>query len=295
MPAYEFVTVDVFTEQRFGGNPLAVFWDAQGMSDGDMQLLAREFNLSETSFVLPPENPAHTARVRIFTPDYEMPFAGHPNVGTGYVLAQMERDKAGVLLFEELAGLVEVTVERRADGGIAATTIVAPQPLKLGATLPPNLIAACIGLDEADIVLTAHPPVLASVGTFFVLVAVTAEALSRATPEPAAFRQAIDLLPVLEGKLAIYLYTPGTGNIRTRMFAPLGGSWEDPATGSAATPLAALLLSHTEDASSRHDILQGVEMGRPSLLRTSAYRTPAGIRASVGGTCVPVLRGSAQL
>src|SRR6185295_5148807 len=99
MPTFSFVTVDVFTDRRFGGNPLAVFPDARGLSDSDMQSLAAEFNLSETTFVLPPDDPAHTARVRIFNRTAEMPFAGHPNVGTGYVLARQGRDKAGVLLF----------------------------------------------------------------------------------------------------------------------------------------------------------------------------------------------------
>ena len=100
MPTYDFVTLDVFTDRRFGGNQLAVFPDARGLSDADMQSLAAEFNLSETTFVLPPEDPAHTARVRIFNRTAEMPFAGHPNVGTGYVLADLGRDKDSVLMFE---------------------------------------------------------------------------------------------------------------------------------------------------------------------------------------------------
>src|SRR5688572_15168511 len=112
MRVYRYVTVDVFTQQRFGGNPLAVVTDAQGLSDTEMQALAAEFNYSETTFVLPPDDPAHSALVRIFNRAHEMPFAGHPNVGTGYVLAHEGRDIDGVLLFEELAGLVEVRVER---------------------------------------------------------------------------------------------------------------------------------------------------------------------------------------
>src|SRR5581483_6318989 len=108
MKSYAFVTVDVFTETRFGGNQLAVFTDARGLSADQMQSLAAEFNLSETTFVLPPEDPANTARVRIFNRTYEMAFAGHPNVGTGYVLAELGRDRDGVLRFEEKAGLVEI-------------------------------------------------------------------------------------------------------------------------------------------------------------------------------------------
>ena len=116
MPTYSFVTVDVFTDRRFGGNPLAVFPDASGLSDGEMQSLAAEFNLSETTFVVPPDDPSNTARVRIFNRTSEMPFAGHPNVGTGWVLAGLGRDRDGVLRFEEIAGLVEIRVERDGTG-----------------------------------------------------------------------------------------------------------------------------------------------------------------------------------
>src|SRR5215813_9137799 len=140
MPSFSFVTVDVFTDRRFGGNPLAVFPDARGMSDADMQSLAAEFNLSETTFVLPPTDPANTARVRIFNRRAEMPFAGHPNVGTGWVLAGQGRARDGKLRFEELAGLVEI------DVAPDLVTIAAPQPLSLGPEMPVDLLAACVGL-----------------------------------------------------------------------------------------------------------------------------------------------------
>lgn len=297
MPAYSFVTVDVFTESRFGGNPLAVFPDARGLSDRDMQALATEFNLSETTFVLPPDDPAHTAKVRIFNTAYEMPFAGHPNVGTGYVLAQQGRDRSGVLLFEEQGGLVEVSIERDVGGTAIGATVAAPQALSRGLTLPPDLAAACAGLQYDDVMLAAHPPVLASVGYAFVVMEVRAEALSRATPDPAAFRSTLDQSPALQGRLNLYLYAHGSGDgqVRARMFAPLSGPVEDPATGSAATTLAALLLSLTEDAGRSYEIAQGIEMGRPSRLRAAARRVGDGIRASVGGRCVPVLRGEALL
>ena len=295
MPSHHFVTVDVFTEQRFGGNPLAVFPDARGISEGDMQAIAREFNLSETTFVLPPENPAHTARVRIFNTSHEMPFAGHPNVGTGYVLAQRGRDRDGLLLFEEIAGLVEVRIDRGADGAVLGATLAAPQPLSLGMMVPAELVAACAGLRPDDIEQSAHQPVRASVGNPFVLAEVKPDALGRALPDLAAFRRAADRFPALEGRLGIYFYARGAEQIRARMFSPLDGTWEDPATGSAATPLAALLLSLTDEASASYDILQGVEMGRPSRLHATARRTPDGIRAGVGGRCVPVLHGEAML
>ena len=295
MREYDFVTVDVFTDRRFGGNQLAVFPDARGLSDAEMQSFAAEFNLSETTFVLPPSDPAHTARVRIFNRTAEMPFAGHPNVGTGYVLAQQGRDKDGVLLFEEIAGLVEIRIDR-SGGAVSGATIAAPQPLSLGLKLPPETIARCAGLDTADVLTGAHPPVVATVGNPFVLAEVAPAALSRAIPDLAAFRTAIAGLPELKGRMSIYLYArDSAAKIRARMFAPLAGTVEDPATGSAATPLAALLLSFGKEQSASFEITQGVEMGRPSLLRVAARRTADGIRATVGGGCVPVLRGKAMV
>src|SRR5512146_982142 len=127
MARFSFVTVDVFTDRRFGGNPLAVFPDARGLGDADMQALAAEFNLSETTFVLPPTDPTNTARVRIFNRTAEMPIAGHPNVGTAYVLARLGRCGGDVLRFEEPAGLVDVRVARDPDGRVTGATIAAPQ------------------------------------------------------------------------------------------------------------------------------------------------------------------------
>jgi trans-2,3-dihydro-3-hydroxyanthranilate isomerase len=293
MKAYAFVTVDVFTDRRFGGNPLAVFPDARGLSDADMQSLAAEFNLSETTFVLPPENPAHTARVRIFNRTAEMPFAGHPNVGTGYVLAGEGRDKDGVLRFEELAGLVEVNVERDREGELTGATIAAPRPLTLGQEVPADAAAACASLDPADVLVRAHKPVLASVGIPFVVAEVTGAALTRAAPDHGAFRRTEGDWPALKGRLALHLYAREGGRIRARMFAPLSGTVEDPATGSANATLGALLLSLTREESASYEIVQGVEMGRPSLLRVTARRAADDVRATVGGGCVPVLRGEA--
>lgn len=286
---YPFVTLDVFTETRFGGNPLAVFPDARGLSDAEMQALAREFNLSETTFVLPPDDPANSARVRIFNRSAEMPFAGHPNVGTGFALSARAVD--GVLRFEEIAGLVEVRVDER------GAEITAPQPLTLGAEMDPALAARCVGLDAADVVTEGHAPVMASCGNVFVIAEVTQAALARAAPDLAAFAAAAAAFPHLGARrLPLYLYArAGEGALRARMFSPLTGTLEDAATGSAAAPLAALRLHLQGGEAVRFDITQGVEMGRPSLMRTTAYRENAGIRATVGGFCVPVLRGEALL
>jgi trans-2,3-dihydro-3-hydroxyanthranilate isomerase len=291
--SFRFVTLDVFTATRFGGNPLAVFPDARGLTDAEMQALAAELNLSETTFVLPPDDPANTARVRIFTPKLEMPFAGHPNVGTGYVLAA---ERGGdVLRFEEIAGIVEVRIARDAAGAVTEAVIAAPRPLTLGEEFTPVQLAGCAGLEPWDVVTENHRPVQASVGNPFVLMEVTPAALTRAAPDTAAFRQVAQAIPALADRAALYLYARDGAAVRARMFSPALGVGEDPATGSAAAPLAALLLRLSGAEQDAWDVVQGVEMGRPSLLRTTARRGPDGIRATVGGGCVKVLEGRAQL
>lgn len=293
MPDHEFITTDVFTDRRFGGNPLAVFPDARGLSDGDMQALAREWNYSETTFVLPPDDPAHTACVRIFGPAHELPFAGHPNVGTALVLAARMKAPPEVMLFEELAGLVRVTLSVR-DGAPMAT-LEAPAPLQLGPEVPAELVGACAGLRADQVVTGTHPPVVASVGLGFAIAEVAPDALAGITADTGAFRQALAAAPSREGGFALLAYCRDVGSVRARMFAPLAGIPEDPATGSAACALAALLLSRSDLAEHRLTIHQGVEMGRPSLLHAHAARTPNGIRAGVGGGAVMVFRGVASL
>jgi len=297
MPTYAFVTLDVFTNQRFGGNPLAVFPDARGMSDAEMQSLAAEFNLSETTFVLPAADAANTARVRIFNRTAEMPFAGHPNVGTGYVLAGMGRDTGGVLRFEEIAGLVEVRADRDAKGQLTGAVIDAPRALALGPELTAAQVGACLGIDAAGVVTAAHQPVQASVGVDFFFAQVTPEALGRAGPDLAGFRQVQAETDAGSDRLSLFVYAPDADGktVRARMFAPLSGTFEDAATGSASATLAALRLSLTEAADLRFEITQGVEMGRPSKLAVNARRAPDGVRASVGGGCVRVFKGELSL
>ena len=292
-----YVTVDVFTDERFGGNPLAVFPDARGLSDAEMQRIAAETNYSETTFVLPPEDPANTARVRIFNRIAEMPFAGHPNVGTAIVLAGLGRDRGGTLRFEEPAGLVTVRVERAPDGAIAAAHVDAPVPLTIGGTLAAADVAACVGLVEADLVLAAHPPTFASVGLPFVFVEVRPDALARARPDPGAFRSLAEALPDAAERLPIHLYAriADGGRLATRMFSPLSGTVEDPATGSAAATLAGFLLHVHGGSRAAFDVVQGVEMGRPSRLAASAWRDGDAIRARVGGGAVAVFEGVLRL
>ncbi|MGE0225573.1 MAG: PhzF family phenazine biosynthesis protein [Acetobacteraceae bacterium] len=302
MAAYEFVTVDVFTDQRFGGNPLAVFPDARGLSDAQMQALAGEFNLSETTFVLPPDNPQHHAKVRIFTPRAELPFAGHPNVGTGFVLGVRDDNPPEHYTFEELAGLVRVHLLHGADRRIAGARISAPRSLSIDIDIPTDVIAACASLSVDDLETTSHNPLVASVGTPFVIAEVASvEALSRAAPDISAFRDAAERFPGMELRFALHLYARIDGDatrLRARMFAPLGGVMEDPATGSANAALAALLtsLAPGENVDLHYAITQGVEMGRRSEIVAGARKTAEGpILATVAGNCVPMLRGTIEL
>ncbi|MDE2335436.1 MAG: PhzF family phenazine biosynthesis protein [Rhodospirillales bacterium] len=297
-----YVTVDVFTTQRFGGNPLAVITDARGLDTAAMQKIAREFNYSETTFVLPPRDGAHTAEVRIFTPRAELPFAGHPNVGTGYVLACMRsvfgRATGEVLRLEEKAGLVPVRI-RRTSGLIGGAELTAPERLSRGATLAVHATAACLGVAPDAIVTSSHQPQVASVGLAFLCVELAdRSALAQAAPRAELFARA---LPPI-GTDAIMLYVRdmerGPGALRARMFAPLDGVIEDPATGSAGAALCALLADLEPAAAGewRFDIIQGEEMGRPSRLdATVQKRNGVVAETRIGGSCVPVMRGTLTL
>jgi len=302
MPAYDYVTVDVFTSERFGGNPLAVFPDSSGLTDVQMQRIAADLNLSETTFVLPPADPRHHARVRIFTPKTEMPFAGHPNVGTGFVLARMAGDPPEHYTFEEIAGLVRVHILRDPKGVITGARISAPRSLSLDIAVPTELVAACAGLSSADIVTEAHTPLVASVGTPFVIAEVTSlDALARARPNTAAFEEGVSRIPKLVERFSLLLYArrgESLIHLRTRMFAPLAGVVEDPATGSACAALAALLtsLAPGDNVALHYEIEQGVEMGRPSQIIAAANKTGEGpVTATVAGNCVPAGRGTLEV
>jgi trans-2,3-dihydro-3-hydroxyanthranilate isomerase len=299
MPAYDYVTVNVFTSERFGGNPLAVFPDASGLTDAQMQRIAADLNLSETVFVLPPADPRHHARVRIFTPKLEMPFAGHPNVGAGFVLARMAGDPPEHYTFEEIAGLVRVHILRDPKGVITGARISAPRSLSLDIAVPTEVVATCAGLAPGDIVTEAHTPLVASVGTPFVIAEVASlEALARARPNAAMFEAGVSRIPALAGKFNLLLYTrrdESLIHLRTRVFAPLAGVVEDPATGSGCAALAALLtsLAPGDNVALHYEIEQGVEMGRPSQIVAAANKTGEGpVTATVSGNCVPAGRGT---
>jgi trans-2,3-dihydro-3-hydroxyanthranilate isomerase len=296
---YRYFTCDVFTSTRFGGNPLAVLPQAAGLSTEQMQQIAREFNFSETTFVLPAAA-GHTRSVRIFTPVKEIPFAGHPNVGTAFVLASAGElgplEAPLTVTFEEKAGVVPVSIERRQDGTIGCE-LSAPEPLSLGKTVSVASVASAVSLAEGDLVTTTHPPQVASVGLPFVLVELKDRAaLERARINMDGFQRlaAAGVTP----DVLLYVHSGDDFDIRARMFAPLDGVPEDPATGSANCTLAALLTHHKAAASGdfRWCIAQGVEMGRPSVLEARTEKRDGMVVAAwIGGASVLVSEGLLEI
>jgi trans-2,3-dihydro-3-hydroxyanthranilate isomerase len=290
----QFETVDVFTDRKFGGNPLAVLPDASGLSTEQMQAIAAEFNYAETTFVLPPRDAKNTAHVRIFTPRAEMPFAGHPNVGTAFVLARLGKVSGEKIVFEEKAGLVPLDLTRSA-GTVVAARLAAPQPLSLGEEIAPALVAEATGLKAGDIV---GQPVIASTGNNFLF----AEVASRAVLRAATYNLDVFTkhLPMTR-TVGVHLYVAAKEHgveIQSRMFAPLFGVPEDPATGSANITLIGL-LAHRDarpDLSLHKIIGQGFDMGRPSILEASAEKKAGKVTATyIGGKCTPMMSGTIEI
>lgn len=293
----EFVTVDVFTDRRFGGNPLAVIPHAEGLTPEQMQAIAGEFNLSETTFVLPPQDPAHTAEVRIFTPKFEMPFAGHPNVGTAFVIGR-QGPQCDRLVFEEKAGLVPIDLLEEA-GAVAGARLTAPRPFSRAEDdVYGDIVAVACGLEIDDIETRRHLPCIAGCGAAFIFAEVRSrDALARAQPRADVFAQHFPVAGTTG--VLLYLLDGADGiDVRARMFAPLHGVPEDPATGSANVALAGLLASlrPEPDLALRLRIAQGVEMGRPSLMEAEAdKRGGRVVETRIGGRCVEVMRGTMTL
>jgi trans-2,3-dihydro-3-hydroxyanthranilate isomerase len=304
-----YVTTDVFTDRMFGGNPLAVVLDAADLSTAQMQAIALEFNYSETAFVLPPDDPTHTAKVRLFTPRTEVPFAGHPNVGTAFVLARESPFAAaaaasagGIFLFEEIAGVVPLKLLRE-HGETVGAELRAPESLSRRTVVSRDAAAACLSLDAADIATHVHAPQVVSVGLPFVVVELRSrEALRRSKPNFAAHAE---LLP-LDGSDAIFVYwrsgresaAADASVLHARTFSPLDGVIEDPATGSACA--AAIALLATLDPRDRSELAwrihQGVDMGRPSLLLGRTVKNQGTVTGThIGGRCVAVFEGSLEL
>lgn len=296
-----YITVDVFTDRAFGGNQLAVVLDAGGLSATQMQSIATEFNYSETTFVLPPRDKANDAEVRIFTPVREIPFAGHPNVGTAFVLATIAKEPKPRLLFEEKAGLVPVDIVRE-QGRVISTELTAPQPLSRFSQLSAADAASCISLDAEDIRVDHHAPQIVGVGTPFLVIELhSRDALKRARPDAAAFGR---LLP-RDGAFSAWFYTRDVPAAeapcerQARMFMRgASGLVEDPATGSATVAAAALFadLDPMRDGEVKLTVGQGFDMGRPSLLLTRVRKQDGKIiSAHVGGSCVQMMEGTFRL
>lgn len=297
---YAFHTLDVFTDRIFGGNPLAVLPDAGGLDTAQMERITREFNLSETVFVLPPDDPAHAARLRIFTPGRELPFAGHPTVGTAFLLGALGRialtGNDTRIVLEEGVGPVPVTIRARDGVPVSAELTAAQQPEFRDDVPSPRDIARMLSLAEEELLGAAMPPRAVSCGMPFLLVPLRdQECVSRARVERGAWDAA------LEGAWAreVYLFDGGAASrdatIRARMFAPSLGIGEDPATGSAAACLAAYLAASapTRDGELRWTIEQGVEMGRTSTLHITAELRAGEIAAiRVAGESVVVSHGT---
>lgn len=264
-----FVTLDVFTTRPFGGNPLAVVLDATGLDDAAMQQIAREFNLSETVFVLPPKDKTHRARIRIFTVAHEMPFAGHPTVGAAVLLALEDKIDTGAMQIEELIGAVSCTVTTQGPGsrkGAAVFTVPRRATLER-VEISREACAQALNLDPDDIGFDAHQPVVASAGVPFLFVPLASlTALARARPD-----EAVSLARIGAFGDALLLYTldeDGDADYRARMFSPGLGAIEDAATGAAAAALPVVLMEGETRVDGHHKVRidQGIEMGRPSRI-----------------------------
>jgi trans-2,3-dihydro-3-hydroxyanthranilate isomerase len=303
MPSFPFVTADVFTNDRFGGNQLAVFPNAAELPAELMPRIAREFNFSETTFVLPPSDPKHTRRVRIFTPGGEVPFAGHPTVGTAFVLASIgDVALTGAhthIIFEEGVGPVPVMI--RAKHGKPDFSQLSVAKLPEFGPPPPNAkdLARILGLDSQDVLTGAFSPEAVSCGLAFLFIPVRDRAvLGRARVRLDDFEK------VLHGywteKIFVFCDDPELpgSNFRARMFAPTISVPEDPATGSACAAFGGYLGKRDKrsDGTLRWVVEQGFEMGRPSILEVETDKREGAITAvRVGGSSVLVTRGELYL
>jgi trans-2,3-dihydro-3-hydroxyanthranilate isomerase len=286
-----FATLDVFTERRFAGNPLAVVLDAQALDAAAMQAIAREFNHPETVFVFAPADPAHRARVRIFTPARELPFAGHPTVGTAVLLGARDGGGRDIVL-EEGIGAVRCTLESSSARGGSARFAIPQLPTEAGPAADAAAIAAALSLAPEDIGEGRPARWSAGIPLTFVPV-VSLAAIARCRPDLAKFDAAFG------AGAAVYVFCNETAepghHFHARMFAPAMGVPEDPATGAAAAAFAGLLARRLRDGTHALVVEQGYEMGRPSLIRLTA-EVAAGrlVSASVGGNAVIATEGTIE-
>ena len=299
-----FIQADVFTDRPFSGNPLAIVPDASGLSTEEMQAIAREMNLSETTFVLPAENPTAAFRLRIFTPVAELPLAGHPVVGTCFILAQrgrLELNDGTNRIFQECgAGILPVDIHVR-EGHIVRVYMTQSQPQFLKSTDDRALLASAVGLDEDRLLPDGLPAQVVSTALPQLMVpAQGLKDLEKIVIDPAALRTVFE---TLETK-CFMIFTRQTvhpnSTVHARMFAPTLGVPEDPATGSASGALGAYLVRHRvmPAHSTTHLIVeQGYEMGRPSTIYVEVDQGPDGDpgEVRVGGQAVEVAEGVLKL
>jgi trans-2,3-dihydro-3-hydroxyanthranilate isomerase len=300
---YRFHTADVFTDRIFGGNPLAVFPDARGLDTRLMQAVTREINYSETAFVFPPETAEGTRRVRIFTPGAEMPFAGHPTVGTAFVLAATgDVPLAGELtriVLEEGVGPVPVAI-RAVEGRPAFCQLSAAQMPRVGPPPPTEgEIASMLSISPTDLLMGAFAPEAVSCGVPFLFVPLRSmDAVRRARVRVDLWERVLGRYWTQEMFVFSFEREREDSSLHARMFAPRLGIGEDPATGAAATALACYLGSRDarEDETLRWVVEQGFEMGRPSILAVEADKARGEIVAiRVGGSAVLVSSGEMNL
>jgi len=294
-----FQTLDVFTQNRFGGNPLAVVHEADGLDAAQMQKIAAEFNLSETVFLLKPQRDAHSARVRIFTPKSEMQFAGHPTVGTAVLLAE-ERMRSGgggqdaLVTLEMGIGVVRVGVNTAGEGGASYAEFDGPKvPVRVDNIPSKEAIAVAVGLIPGEIGFSNHRATIFDGGNRFLFVPVgSREILAKARPS------AVHWYDQLASDIGAFVYCAEPqhrgAHYRARMFAPLHGVAEDPATGSAAAAFAGVVyhFDTLPEGTHRRRVEQGYEMGRPSeidvIINVEQGRLD-GVR--IGGYAVRVSEG----
>lgn len=289
-----YLLLDVFSRKRFGGNPLAVVLKADGLMDDQMQTIAREFNLSETVFVCKPKSERHAAALRIFTPSVELPFAGHPTVGTAVALALSERTTA--LRLEEKIGVVTCVVERL-DKHLGKARFALPMlPEEVGKSPASQAIADTLGLEADEIGCGLYQPGLFSAGVPFYLVPVRdPDCLRRIKLERRGWDE---VYPVGRGAVYAFTETPGeSGNdFAARMFAPGLGIAEDPATGAAAAALLGLIARHTAPGQHEFALRQGHEMGRPSLIELQVRKDGDQlVHGGIGGHAILVGEGVLDL
>ncbi len=293
-----FVTLDVFTEKRFTGNPLAVVFDSGGLDTATMQSIARESGHPKTVFVLPTDNSAYRAKLRIFTPATELQFAGHPTVGTAVALARLDGGNARQFVVEEGIGPVRCEITPvDADRGRAAFAV--PRlPVPAGVACDNASIAAALNLDAADIGFDGLTPSRWSSGNAFTFVPLrSVDAIKRARPVPERFEAALGAGVPAMAYLFCRETTAAGRDFHVRMFAPAFGVAEDPATDSGAAAFPGLLAATGKYRDGDHQVLieQGYEMGRPSLIElTFTMRAGALTAASIGGSAIVVTEGQIE-